>query len=377
MNILWVSPFLPKIDAAARGWSRPRPVDRAGPPSATRSPSLCRIEPARAGRRAAAGVRAWPACTCRSSSRPAGRAGDGAHRRLLRSAGPRRQSAAPRGRLRPPPRRVPRDRSRHRPPRCRCPSSRSPSTSWPARRATGCIWPAAPRARLGAWLYWRAIGRLQRRICRKFDRILTLSEHDRRTLLAARPRAVGRRAAVPVRPRPRRDGARVGAGPTPSCSSWAPCTATRTWTPCASSTARSCRACGPRSGEVTLHDRRRVSRPAEVQRLAARPASRSPASSSRSSRYYGARDRVRRAAAHRGRHRRQDHRRARRRLSRGDDDASATTALGATPGRHLLVADAPGDFAAAVMRLLRDPAQRQPAGRGARARSPWSTTLRR
>jgi len=44
-----------------------------------------------------------------------------------------------------------------------------------------------PRARAGAWLYWRAIERVQRRICRTFDRILTLSEHDRRTLLAADP----------------------------------------------------------------------------------------------------------------------------------------------------------------------------------------------
>jgi glycosyltransferase involved in cell wall biosynthesis len=43
------------------------------------------------------------------------------------------------------------------------------------------------RARLGAWLYWRAIERLQRRICRKFDRILTMSEHDRRTLLTTDP----------------------------------------------------------------------------------------------------------------------------------------------------------------------------------------------
>jgi glycosyltransferase involved in cell wall biosynthesis len=42
-------------------------------------------------------------------------------------------------------------------------------------------------ARLGAWLYWRGIGRLQRRICRKFDRILTMSEHDRRALLSADP----------------------------------------------------------------------------------------------------------------------------------------------------------------------------------------------
>ena len=44
-----------------------------------------------------------------------------------------------------------------------------------------------PRARLGAWLYWKGIARLQRRICRKFDRILTLSEHDRRTLAAMDP----------------------------------------------------------------------------------------------------------------------------------------------------------------------------------------------
>ena len=43
------------------------------------------------------------------------------------------------------------------------------------------------RARAGAWLYWRAIARVQRRICRKFDRILTLSEHDRRTLAAGDP----------------------------------------------------------------------------------------------------------------------------------------------------------------------------------------------
>jgi glycosyltransferase involved in cell wall biosynthesis len=42
-------------------------------------------------------------------------------------------------------------------------------------------------ARTGAWLYWRAIGRLQSRICRKFDRILTMSEHDRRTLLNGDP----------------------------------------------------------------------------------------------------------------------------------------------------------------------------------------------
>jgi len=46
----------------------------------------------------------------------------------------------------------------------------------------------APAARLGAWLYWRAIGQVQRRICRKFDRILTMSDNDRLALLASDPR---------------------------------------------------------------------------------------------------------------------------------------------------------------------------------------------
>jgi polysaccharide biosynthesis protein PslH len=43
------------------------------------------------------------------------------------------------------------------------------------------------RARAAAWLYWRAIERAQDRICRTFDRVLTLSEHDRQTLLARDP----------------------------------------------------------------------------------------------------------------------------------------------------------------------------------------------
>jgi glycosyltransferase involved in cell wall biosynthesis len=40
--------------------------------------------------------------------------------------------------------------------------------------------------------------------------------------------------------------------------------------------------------------------------------------------------------------------------------------LGATPGVHLLVADTPGDFAAAVVRLLRDPGLRRRLGEAAR-----------
>jgi glycosyltransferase involved in cell wall biosynthesis len=45
-----------------------------------------------------------------------------------------------------------------------------------------------PAARLSASLYLRAITRLQHRVCRKFDRILALSEYDRRSLLASDPR---------------------------------------------------------------------------------------------------------------------------------------------------------------------------------------------
>jgi glycosyltransferase involved in cell wall biosynthesis len=55
----------------------------------------------------------------------------------------------------------------------------------PARHRVGLA--RGPRARLGAWLYWRTIARLQKRICRKFDRILTMSENDRVTLLAIDP----------------------------------------------------------------------------------------------------------------------------------------------------------------------------------------------
>ncbi len=36
--------------------------------------------------------------------------------------------------------------------------------------------------------------------------------------------------------------------------------------------------------------------------------------------------------------------------------------IGASPGRHLLIADEPGEFAAAVVRLLRDPTLRAQLG---------------
>lgn len=46
---------------------------------------------------------------------------------------------------------------------------------------------ASGAARAGAWLAWRATVAMQRRVCRSLDRILTLSEQDRRALLALDP----------------------------------------------------------------------------------------------------------------------------------------------------------------------------------------------
>jgi glycosyltransferase involved in cell wall biosynthesis len=55
--------------------------------------------------------------------------------------------------------------------------------------------------------------------------------------------------------------------------------------------------------------------------------------------------------------------------------------LGATPGRELLVADAPGDFAQAAVALLRDPARRAALGGAAHAfvadRFDWATIVPR
>ena len=42
--------------------------------------------------------------------------------------------------------------------------------------------------RVGAWAYWRTVTRLQRHICLKFDRVLAVSEADRRALAAIDPR---------------------------------------------------------------------------------------------------------------------------------------------------------------------------------------------
>jgi glycosyltransferase involved in cell wall biosynthesis len=55
--------------------------------------------------------------------------------------------------------------------------------------------------------------------------------------------------------------------------------------------------------------------------------------------------------------------------------------LSATPGRELLIADAPGDFAQAVVALLRDPARRAALGQAAHefvaARFDWAAIVPR
>jgi polysaccharide biosynthesis protein PslH len=56
---------------------------------------------------------------------------------------------------------------------------------------------ASGRARAGAWLMWRATVATQRHLCRRVDRILALSEQDRRALLA-----LDRRLSVGVLPFP-------------------------------------------------------------------------------------------------------------------------------------------------------------------------------
>ena len=157
-------------------------LDRRAPPGHLAVPrGACRAGRGRVGWR-----RTWPACTCRSST---GRPVPG---RSRASPPPMRGWAAPPTACSARVTSTSSTSSIWRPVSpltapCRCPSSRSPSTSSPDRRCTGLQLARGAGPRLGAWLYWRAIGRLQARICRKFERILTMSEHDRRTLLARDP----------------------------------------------------------------------------------------------------------------------------------------------------------------------------------------------
>jgi len=184
MNILWVSPFLPKIDATHAGgralaqwigWTAER----------HRVTLLCRVEPAE--RRDAerlgsslAGVLlqefprpSGPGATARIAASYA-RLGREANR-LLRSGGfdLLHVEYLETG--------IAVDRTIRVPKIVIAIDELARPAQHRLRLAHG------PGARLGAWLYWRAITRLQSRICRKFDRILTLSEHDRRTLLGRDP----------------------------------------------------------------------------------------------------------------------------------------------------------------------------------------------
>jgi glycosyltransferase involved in cell wall biosynthesis len=216
--------------------------------------------------------------------------------------------------------------------------------------------------RLGAWLYWRAIGRLQARICRKFGRILTMSEHDRRTLLARDPAL-----SVGVLPLPcgldltraqdvRRAPAEllfVGA-----MHRDANVDAVRWFHD----------EILPRVkmeiGEVRFTIAG-ASPPAEIQRLAASPAVEVTGFVESLEPFY-ARATVfvaplRIAGGIAGK--------TLDALAAGCPVVTTTIGndgVGATPGQHLLVADAPGDFVAAVTRLLRDPAQREQLGARAR-----------
>jgi glycosyltransferase involved in cell wall biosynthesis len=217
-------------------------------------------------------------------------------------------------------------------------------------------------ARLGAWLYLRAIGRVQRRICRKFDRILTMSEYDRRTLLATDPGL-----SVGVLPLPMgidpaqaaiatRDGAGllfVGAMHRDAnvdavrhfCGEILP--RIRAAVPAVTFTIA--------GGEPT---------PA-VRRLEAEPGVRVTGFVDALEPYYG------RATVFVAPLRIAGGIPGKTLDALGGGCAVVTTTigndgLGATPGVHLLVADTPADFAAAVVRLLGDPALRNRLGQAAR-----------
>jgi glycosyltransferase involved in cell wall biosynthesis len=359
MNILWVSPFLPKPDAPHAGgralaqwiaWTAERHAVTL----------LCRVEPAEQ-----ADAEAWRPRLAglhrQEFARPAGalatariaasyaRLGRAANRLLAAGAfdllhveyletGLRLDAALPVPKL----------------------VVAIDELARPARHRLALA--RGPRARLGAWLYWRAIGRLQRRICRKFDRILTMSEHDRRALLADDPRL-----SIGVLPLPTGiDPARLGSAARDKAGLLfvgamhrdANVDAVRYFhreilprilaeVPTATLTIV--------GGEPTP----------EVRRLAAEPGVRVTGFVEALEPYYGAATvfvaPLRIAGGIAGK----------------TLDALAagcpvvTTTIGndgvdATPGTHLLVADAPADFAAAVTRLLRDPALRNRLGAAAR-----------
>jgi polysaccharide biosynthesis protein PslH len=217
-------------------------------------------------------------------------------------------------------------------------------------------------ARLGAWAYWRAIGPLQRRICRKFDRILTLSEHDRRALLARDPGL-----SVGVLPFPIGiDSARVA----PAAPAGAEVLFVGAMHRDANVDAvrHFCQTILPRVRAAVPDVRFTIvgaDPPAEIRRLAAEPGVQVTGFVEALEPYY-ARATVfvaplRIAGGIAGK--------TLDALAAGCAIVTTTLGnegLGATPGEHLLTADAPAEFAAAVVRVLRDAALRRDLGERAR-----------
>jgi len=359
MNILWVSPFLPKADATHAGgralaqwigWTAER----------HRVTLLCRVEPGERGdaERLApqlAGLHlqefgrpSGPGATARIAASYA-RLGRAANR-LLRAGGfdllhveyletglaIDRRSAVPKLVV------------------------AIDELARPAQHRLHLARGAA--SRMGAWLYWRAIGRLQSRICRKFDRILTLSEHDRRTLVARDPTL-----SVGVLPFPfGLDPARVrDARRAPAELLFV------------GAMHRDANGDAVRWFHEEILPRVKTevgdahftiagaAPPAEIQRLAAEPGVEVTGFVESLEPLY-ARATVfvaplRIAGGIAGK--------TLDALAAGCPVVTTTIGndgIGATPGQHLLVADSPIDFAAAVTRLLLDPAQRDRLGESAR-----------
>lgn len=218
-----------------------------------------------------------------------------------------------------------------------------------------------PRARLGAWLYWRGITRLQQRICRKFDRILTMSENDRATLLASDPQL-----SVGVLPLP------MGIDPGRAV---APRDEAALLFVGAMHRDANVDAVGYFSAEVLPRIRAEVSAATftivgggptdEVRRLASCPGVRVTGFVAALEPYYGAATvfvapmRITGGIAGKTIDA----------MAAGCPVVTTTLGndgLGATPDVHLLVADTPAEFARAVVRLLRDPALRRRLGDAAR-----------
>lgn len=360
MNILWVSPFLPKADAPHAG-GRALASWIAGAAARHAVTLLCRIEPAErtdaeAWRPRLAGLHlqtfsrpSGPLSTARIAASYA-RLGREANR-LLASGGfdlvhveYLETGLALDGRLPVPKLAVAIDELTR-------------PASHRLRLARG-----AP-ARLAAWLYWRGIGRLQRRICRKFDRILTMSEHDRRALLAADPGL-----SIGVLPLPTGlDLARISATPRETASLLFVGAMHRD---------ANIDAVTHFHREILPQVRRDVPAalftiaggdPApEVRRLANERGVRVTGFVDALEPFYSAATvfvaPLRIAGGIAGK--------TLDALAAGCAVVTTTIGndgIGAIPGTHLLVADTPAEFAAAVVRLLRDPALRERLGTAARA----------